>query len=1069
MEINSPYNTLVASFSPRTLAQTGSQEKSIRIYFDREIQNISPANTFHEKIKKLADANNVKINYWEILENIYPRKDMVGRAEIRNKPNYEEEKGIFNVSELTWSQNSYNNNSAKIRSFWKDNINNRKKTRGVDTEIGLGSINCLDIFNSSSSKQQIKLQQALKDTPYPNFPRYNYYILNDGGEKQYTCFDLTYNNNLNNSMLGIENKTNFDLSFSSSQVLTVDDAFYEAGIDDIDYGIISYNSNTDILGDLAVYSNGELIKFILNDANTGLTPTAKPQFVYNAFLGAELENDMYGQYDFGFNESYARGISGDLQPAYNSYEEFLKNIKHKTQNYSNIPEFIVSYNENTIFGKTIENYLYMNGKEKNNQSNNMESDYIVDFNNFSEGNKIKIKINGIKKLLPYNNFYPSQKSLDICKDFSEAYFVSASLDNYHKQTLLQPFFAPGILFNTIKAGISMPTYVCLTGSDKTINTSSLYETLYDGSEDEHPERNFFIKDSILNTKLPFETVLEPEKYLFNSSNLSNKLVYLDPNRYHSLLTSQSSSYLKFPSANISEITEKAVKQNTENIKKYKLNINNYLAEIPNFFLKGKLTSFISNNEDSFLPMNSGVTYSLNITINQNKNFSMFKNIDLNFEAFDSGLVPNFLYIPDIYSSLFGPSSYFDSYFAPNFLFNEYKATLQFKSSETRKYSLNEILSGTYIFTSSYGSSQGLNISDYMNINQFIQDRDITFDAGTGEPLQIIKNTNKKWVIQPKFEAPLINYYNQITKNSVTTGTLVLSASSGFSGFLIQTHVVHTDGIWNSLGEIPKNNQSIVIGLNDDGITNSLLNVVGFKRENKGIGEFPENKIISEAVVLLPFVIEPKQNLEKYFYSGTEDKHLLKIPEKVINNLLNLRDYKKLGIEQIKIILETNKNLDRNNSIVDLMIKMVNYNLPNHLNWLLNKNIPPVVIYIGEFEHILSTQDLANIWQGTLPTIGTEPEESSISIEHFFEENELINDRNILNLLKAKVFKIKKRANQNYFALTADISDDKNYNFSPNTTDIPWYSYNWPYDYFSLVELVNIQAGEVYDSNISGSS
>jgi hypothetical protein len=45
----------------------------------------------------------------------------------------------------------------------------------------------------------------------------------------------------------------------------------------------------------------------------------------------------------------------------------------------------------------------------------------------------------------------------------------------------------------------------------------------------------------------------------------------------------------------------------------------------------------------------------------------------------------------------------------------------------------------------------------------------------------------------------------------------------------------------------------------------------------------------------------------------------------------------------------------------------------------------------------------------------------------------------------------------------DIEDNRNYKYVKNDQSIPWYTYNWPYDYFSLVELINIQQGEVFES------
>jgi hypothetical protein len=55
----------------------------------------------------------------------------------------------------------------------------------------------------------------------------------------------------------------------------------------------------------------------------------------------------------------------------------------------------------------------------------------------------------------------------------------------------------------------------------------------------------------------------------------------------------------------------------------------------------------------------------------------------------------------------------------------------------------------------------------------------------------------------------------------------------------------------------------------------------------------------------------------------------------------------------------------------------------------------------------------------------------------------------------KVFKVKRRANYSYDSLVTGV--EERFNFKSRETEELVYSYNWPYDYFSLVELVNVEA------------
>ena len=57
-----------------------------------------------------------------------------------------------------------------------------------------------------------------------------------------------------------------------------------------------------------------------------------------------------------------------------------------------------------------------------------------------------------------------------------------------------------------------------------------------------------------------------------------------------------------------------------------------------------------------------------------------------------------------------------------------------------------------------------------------------------------------------------------------------------------------------------------------------------------------------------------------------------------------------------------------------------------------------------------------------------------------------------------LFKVKRKAEKSYFAVTADSQDDSRFKFQfGNEEKPPEYNYNWPYDFFSLVELVKMES------------
>lgn len=312
------------------------------------------------------------------------------------------------------------------------------------------------------------------------------------------------------------------------------------------------------------------------------------------------------------------------------------------------------------------------------------------------------------------------------------------------------------------------------------------------------------------------------------------------------------------------------------------------------------------------------------------------------------------------------------------------------------------------------------------------------------------------------------------------------------------------GIWNSYGCPPEGGDGISISLEETKQDNvrSLIKLCNFEKNAKDIGKISDYKEISELVVMLPMIQESEVleveeldsstedfqvNLndlckdcvenpclhydtimnkkkitdEKFFYDITENAKLFKIKESIINKILNIRNYKTLSIFEIKNKLEERQLfLNMENNIVKLMFNMVNYYFPTHLNWLLNKDIPPIMMYTAEFKSILSKEDLSDIWQGNMPNISTMPEEEEISIEHFLHSEEIFGNINIAEIddLKMSIFKCKKIASYNYSDISEGLKAENN----------NWYNYNWPYDNFSLIEFLRIDGGEVKDNiNKSG--
>jgi hypothetical protein len=154
--------------------------------------------------------------------------------------------------------------------------------------------------------------------------------------------------------------------------------------------------------------------------------------------------------------------------------------------------------------------------------------------------------------------------------------------------------------------------------------------------------------------------------------------------------------------------------------------------------------------------------------------------------------------------------------------------------------------------------------------------------------------------------------------------------------------------------------------------------------------------------------------------------------------------------------------------------MGKYIMPPELDFLTfnqgSNYVAPFAMYIFEFNHYLDSTDLSDIWQGVMPEISRVAQLSNSEIDnnifsHKTGNREFFHGKKLPPDVRWMVFKIKKRANFNYYDVTADTTDDKKFDFKFNVggVELP-YSYNWPYDYCSLVELAQIETENTFNPN-----
>jgi hypothetical protein len=125
------------------------------------------------------------------------------------------------------------------------------------------------------------------------------------------------------------------------------------------------------------------------------------------------------------------------------------------------------------------------------------------------------------------------------------------------------------------------------------------------------------------------------------------------------------------------------------------------------------------------------------------------------------------------------------------------------------------------------------------------------------------------------------------------------------------------------------------------------------------------------------------------------------------------------------------------------------------------------MFVFEFGMELDEQDLADIWQNLPPSSNVgkkqlnsrfEKEESSFEVSYGTEDSWF--PEGIPEGTRWMVFKVKQRAAYDYFEQLrkSSLAQGKTNELEPlGAFTNPTYSYNWPYDFFSFVELAKTTA------------
>ena len=731
---------------------------------------------------------------------------------------------------------------------------------------------------------------------------------------------------------------------------------------------------------------------------------------------------------------------------------------------------------------------------------------LVDGSKMSQ-DKIGLRCNALLQFLPYKGFYPAERTLELASLFSQSFgdnIIKSGSGVAHPavyRAILEPLYSPGIMFNTIKSGIAVsnfiisntcsdlvapPVHTCghngpvgnSISASMVINkaTSSLPEgnlhfmhmlppfKTFTGAPNGEYSSSYWEENGYFFQKVPFEALYSPRNYLSSHFISGSGRIY-DTGLGSSSLE-EYATYMGDTSA------QNYVTWDGQGDKLYELAIDNFLCETVNFFENG-LTSIVSDREENFGAAKSGSAYTMTMRLYRptipNPGYAWGDEHDDALGDYTKTTIPDFDKF-DMYRriSAFGPpiaSKTWDgtspypgaiagdfpgkgpsfsasfSHLTPPYYAGSGSCTFTFTATYDGAPTLDEIFANMEVSfermeivplhnggPGTYKSSYPLKVmmKDSFNLTASIS----SVPEGSGE----LKN---QWLIQSKFETPIINIagdrggdsreadaFYGLLPESVPSGTHIPAGSTQTSNQDLRCW-----GLWHDYGSIPSGSDEGVFAIIDSPSPkegNSLAKLVGMPIGKPfRIGEIKKSNLLEEAVVAIPFFVG-KDGRRKFYRLDKKSK----------------------------------------NSIKQVSKHLLKYVFPPRFDFNINRDMDPVAMYVFEFGMEVSQQDIADMWQNLPPSINERFAQKVSVIEHKLLKDQMINktNRKLRSDLRWLVFKVKKRAESDYSRFTKKGLVN-NLNVIPSNIENSRYSYNWPYDYFSLVELVKIDEVIEYASEL----
>ena len=266
---------------------------------------------------------------------------------------------------------------------------------------------------------------------------------------------------------------------------------------------------------------------IYGDTVEGVYTTHRARRFIGYGDGPFIVGETAGRLELNTGSSELEFVSASVQPFYDDYEDFSLDIRTKNKDMSVLPEFRISNhvevlaNSSEIMDQTLPNMFEIpgahntetmpDGTELNSLSTSgsffkiySNSDFLEHFEILNEDHRdlmdpttLTLRCTAIKKFMPYKGFYPAERTVQMYDQFMKSYAgtITSSADTIHPggfgttadgenpygalaRPVITPFFAPGILFNSIKSGIGVDFPVITTAGDRGVGVGPSGKTQY---------------------------------------------------------------------------------------------------------------------------------------------------------------------------------------------------------------------------------------------------------------------------------------------------------------------------------------------------------------------------------------------------------------------------------------------------------------------------------------------------------------------------------------------------------------------------------------------------------------